>query len=74
MSIPATFEVSQASNLMPTAEMFNFVQLRSRKKTVAIAHKDATLPEKQLAVLHAMLGTTTTHPSSSQKGYDSRTR
>jgi len=40
MSIPATFEVSQATNLMPTAETFNFVQLRSRKKAVAIARQD----------------------------------
>ena len=35
---------------------------------------DAPLSEKQLAALHAILGATTTHPSSSQKGYDSGTR
>jgi len=40
MNIPATLEVSQATNLMPTAETFNFVHLRSRKKAVAIAHQD----------------------------------
>jgi len=32
------------------------------------------LSEKQLAALHAILGATTTHPSFSHKGYDSRTR
>jgi len=40
MSIPATFKVSQATNLMPTAETFDFVQLRFRKKSVAIARQD----------------------------------
>jgi len=40
MNIPATFEVLQATNLMPTAETFHLVQLRSRKKAVSIARQD----------------------------------